>query len=369
MAQQPPIPVRAAVSRIRRYVPGKPVGEVQRELGLHNIIKLASNENPLGPSPKAIAAIRDAASSVHVYPESTAPELAIALEQRLGVEHGHVFVGNGSDEILRLLCAAYLNPNDRVVVPGTSFPTYANAANGVDAQVSTIPLKDFSMDLESMAAAVVGHQHEAKAKIVFLCRPNNPTGTVFDEASFRKFLAHIGNDVLVVVDEAYHEFDTSGFSALSLLSEFRNILVTRTFSKIYGLGGLRIGFGVADPAIWNPLYSMREPFTINYVAQKAALAALEDHEHVEQTISLTAQGRERVYKLCDELGITYIPSYGNFVLVDVARPAQPVYEELLKMGIIVRPGFGLEHHIRVSIGTQAEMDRFEEGFRQVMKAQ
>jgi len=368
---EPPIPIRAALSRVRRYIPGKPVREVQRELGLTDIVKLASNENPLGPSAKAIVAMREAAEHVHQYPESTAPDLQRALAERLGVPEPYVFIGNGSDEVLRLLCATYINPGDRVVVPGTSFPTYANAANAMDAQVSTIPLKDFGMDLESMAEAVVGGgagaAAVAPAKLVFLCRPNNPTGTVFDEASFRRFLDRVGRHVLVVVDEAYHEFDDSGFTALSLLPEFANLVVTRTFSKIYGLGGLRIGFGIARPAVWSALYSVREPFTINYMAQVAALAALQDEAHKEETIALTREGRERIYRLCDELHLTYVPSHGNFVLIDVARPAVPVYDAMLRHGVIVRPGFGLEHHLRVSIGTRSEMDRFEVAFREALQ--
>jgi histidinol-phosphate aminotransferase len=362
----PPIPVRPAIANLRPYVPGKPIAEVQRELGLVDVVKLASNENPLGPSPKARQAMVEAVQEGHIYPESTAPTVKAALARQLGVPAEEIFIGNGSDEILRLLCATYIEPGDRVVVPAPSFPTYANAAKLMGAEVSVVPLRNFAMDLPAMAAAVKGGPGQAPAKIVFLCRPNNPTGTVFAEADFKAFLGEVGPRVLVVVDEAYKEYDTSAFDSLGLLHAYPQVVLTRTFSKIYGLGGLRIGYGIAHPAIWQPLYAVREPFTINSLAQAAALAALGDHEHVERSLAVNAAGKARLYRLCDELGLAYVPSEGNFVLVDLGRPAQPVYEAMLRQGVIVRPGFGLPNHVRITLGTEAEMDRLEAALRKAL---
>ncbi|MFZ5825433.1 MAG: pyridoxal phosphate-dependent aminotransferase, partial [Bacillota bacterium] len=247
----PRFPVRPEVLRLQPYIPGKPVSEVKRELGLADVVKLASNENPLGPSPLAAEAAREAALAAHIYPEPTAPALRQALAGLTGLPPDWIFVGHGSDEILRLLAASYVRAGDRAVVPECSFPNYRAVASLFGAQVKGVPLAGETMDLDAMADASPG------ARLIFLCRPNNPTGAVFPEDAFRRFMERVEPGTLVLVDQAYHEYDTSPFDSLALLERYPNLILTRTFSKAYGLAGLRIGYGLARPEIWSPLLTVR----------------------------------------------------------------------------------------------------------------
>jgi histidinol-phosphate aminotransferase len=339
---------RPELSRLRPYVPGRPIRDVQERYGLAQVVKLASNENPLGPSPLAVAAMQEAMATAHLYPEGTAPLLREALGQRLGVEPDWLLVGNGSDSIIRLLCLAYVRPGDRVVVPGCSFPSYRNFALTAGADVVEIPLRDEAMDLVGMAVAAVG------ARVVFLCRPNNPTGAVFPETEFRAFLAQVPPETLVVVDEAYIEYDTSRFDSLGLLRGHPNLVLLRTFSKIYGLGGVRIGYGIAHPAIWQPCLAVREPFSVSSLAQAAALGALADEAHVTRSRQVNEEGKLMLQAACAELGLTWVPSEANFLFIDLGRPAGPIYETLLTQGVIVRPVAERPTGIRVTIGLPAE---------------
>jgi len=358
----PEYPVRPEVLRLAPYVAGKPAAEVRRELGLTDVVKLASNENPLGPSPLAVAAAAAAAADAHLYPEPSAPPLREALARRLGLPADWLFVGNGSDEILRLLAASYIRPGDRVVVPACSFPNYRTAATLFGAEVTAVPLAAETMDLDAMAAAAKG------ARFVFLCRPNNPTGAVFAEADFLRFMDRVDPGTLVVVDQAYHEFDSSPFDSLAHLRAHPNLILTRTFSKAYGLAGLRVGYGMARPAVWEPLYRVREPFSVNGPAQAAALAALEDEAHLAATLAVTREGKRRLEGLCQGLGLGCTPSEANFLLIDLGRPAEPVFEAMLRAGVIVRPcgAFGRPTCIRVTVGRPEELDRFEAALRRAL---
>lgn len=342
--------VRPEILRLKPYVPGKPIAEVQREYGLDHVVKLASNENPLGPSPRALEALRHAVLQLNIYPESTSPALRKALSARLGLPEDWIMVGNGSDEIFRLLATGYVRPGDRVLVPGCSFPTYRMVSELFGAAVEAIDLKLETMDLETMADQSEG------ARIIFLCRPNNPTGAVFSEVDFRRFLDRIAQQTLVVLDQAYDEYDETPFDALGLLLEYPNLILTRTFSKAYGLAGLRVGYGLARPEIWSPLYACREPFSVNLLAQAAAIAALEDAEHLGATLDLNRVGKLFLAESFRALGLHFIPSHANFVMVDLGRPAGPVFESLVRQGIIVRPcgGFGRPNWIRVTIGRPDE---------------
>lgn len=362
----PLYPVRPEVLRLSPYIPGKPVSEVQRELGLHDVVKLASNENPLGPSPLALEAMRTAGLQSHIYPEPSAPALRQALAAVAGLPADWLFVGNGSDEILRLLAASYIQPGDRAVVPDCSFPNYRAVAHLFGAAVDVVPLQDESMDLAAMAQSAAWG-----ARILFLCRPNNPTGAVFPEDGFRAFMAQVPPESLVLVDQAYHEFDSSPFDSLGLLQTYPNLILTRTFSKAYGLAGLRIGYGMARPEIWAPLLTVREPFSVNGLAQAAALAALQDDAHLSRSLENTREGRTYLEQLCRELGLTYAPSEANFLLIDLGRPAQPVFEGLLRHGVIVRPcgGFGRPTCLRVTVGRPEENRRFADGLRAVLQGQ
>lgn len=350
---------RPEVGRLKPYVPGKPIAEVQQEYGLTEVIKLASNENPLGPSPLALEAILRAAREVHIYPEATARVLRGQLASHVGVPDDWLMVGNGSDELIRLLGATYVRHGDRCLVPGCSFPNYRAVSHLFGARVEEVPLKGESMDLQTMAQLAPG------ARLIFMCRPNNPTGAVFPEEAFRAFMAAISPNTLVLMDQAYHEFDTSTFDSMGLLQQYPNLILTRTFSKAYGLAGVRVGYGMARPEIWAPLYAVREPFSVNVLAQAGAIGALGDQVHLEATLVNNQAGKRFHYELYRDLGLGYIPTHGNFIMVDLGRPAGPVYEEMLRRGVIVRPcgGFGRPTWIRVTIGTPEGNQRFAEALR------
>ncbi|HWI50550.1 MAG TPA: histidinol-phosphate transaminase [Symbiobacteriaceae bacterium] len=358
----PGYPVRPEVLQLQPYVPGKPIAEVQREFGVTEVIKLASNENPLGPSPLAVQAIRQASDQVHIYPEATGRDLREALAAHVGLPADWLMVGNGSDELLRLLAASYARPGDRVVVPGCSFPNYRTVSALFGASVVEVPLAAESMDLAEMARQAPG------ARLIFLCRPNNPTGGVFSADLFHHFMAAVPPETLVLIDEAYHEFDESEFDSLGLLRTFPNLIVTRTFSKAYGLAGLRVGYGMARPEIWQPCYRVREPFSVNVPAQAAALAALQDSAHLAATVSNNRKGKLFLEQLCDSMGLQYVPSQANFVLIDLGRPAGPVFEAMLRQGVIVRPmgGAGRPNAIRVTVGMPGELLRFAEALREAL---
>jgi histidinol-phosphate aminotransferase len=356
------IPVRPEVLHLRPYVPGRPIADVQREFGVDDVIKLASNENPLGPSPLAMEALRLTADQVHIYPEATARVLRQALARHLSLPDDWLMVGNGSDELLRLLAASYVRSGDRVVVPGCSFPNYRAVSDLFGATVDEVPLLADAMDLEAMAALVPG------ARLVFLCRPNNPTGGVFPEDAFRRFMAAVPAETLVLVDQAYHEFDESEFDWHGLLHQYPNLILTRTFSKAYGLAGLRVGYGMARPEIWQPCYVVREPFSVNVPAQAAALAALHDSAHLTATVTNNREGKAFLGRLCTDLGLAFVPSQANFLLIDLGRPAGPVFEALMQHGVIVRPmaGAGRPTCIRVTVGTPSELQRFATALQMVL---
>ena len=361
----PSVAVADHISRLRPYVPGKPIEEVQRELGLKDIIKLASNENPLGPSPRALEALMAAAGGVALYPEGSAPALRRAVSQAVGMPEDTLVFGNGSDEVLHLLALTFLQPGDETVQGDPSFAMYEIYATQCDAVPVLVPLKDFTHDLDAMADAVTD-----KTRMVFIANPNNPTGTIVRRETVARFLDRIPRDVLVVLDEAYDEYvDDPGKPDLrSLVLEGRNIVILHTFSKAYGLAGLRVGYGIMRPEIAALLNRVRSPFNVNLPAQAAAAAALDDKEHVSRTVALNALGRDYFYTEFERLGLPYVPSQGNFVLVDVGRDARVVFEALQHKGVIVRSahGMGLPRHIRVSTGTMPQNQRFIAALKDVL---
>jgi histidinol-phosphate aminotransferase len=361
----PDYPVRPEVLRLKPYVPGRLMADVKREYGLTDVVKLASNENPLGPSPRAVEAVRLAAAEAHIYPEGSARVLRQALGARHGLPEDWIMAGNGSDEILKLLAAAYVRAGDRVIVPGCSFPNYRAVSELFGAVADEVPLKHHTMDLEAMAQLAPG------ARFIFLCSPNNPTGAVFSEEAFRAFMEAVPGETLVLVDQAYHEFDESGGDWLALLRQHPNLILTRTFSKAHGLAALRVGYGLARPELWHPLYLVREPFTINALAQAAALAALDDRAHLEATLQNNRRGKAFLVGVCEVLGLGYIPTEANFLMIDLGRPAASVFEGLLKHGVIVRPGggFGRPTCIRVTVGTPEQNERFAAAVREVLGVQ
>ena len=359
------VPVANHISRLRPYVPGKPIEEVQRELGLTDVIKLASNENPLGPSPRALAALTATASGVALYPEGSAPALRRAVSQATGMPEETLVFGNGSDEVLHLLALTFLQPGDETVQGDPSFAMYEIYATQSDAVPVLVPLKNYTHNLDAMADAVTD-----KTRIVFVANPNNPTGTFVRRGAVERFLDRIPRNVLVVFDEAYDEYvsDPDKPDLRPFVLEGRNIVILHTFSKAYGLAGLRVGYGITRTEIAEVLNRVRSPFNVNLPAQAAAAAALTDTEHVARTVALNAEGRNYFYAEFERMGLEYVPSEGNFVLVDVGRDAREVFQALQHKGVIVRSahGMGLPRHISVTTGTMPQNQRFIAALKEVL---
>ena len=338
------------------YQPGKPIEEVEREYGIRDSIKLASNENPLGPSPRALAALREAASGVHRYPDGGGFYLKQKLAKKLGVAAEEIALGNGSNEILELVARTFLRPGEDAVMSAQAFVVYASVVQAAAGIPRVVPLRDFTHDLDAMAAAI-----RKSTRLVFLGNPNNPTGTIYRRDAFERFLARVPRDVVVVADDAYAEYvvDPEYPRTLEYRSPERLLLTLRTFSKIYGLAGLRIGYGIGSAEMIDALERIRQPFNVNLLAQAAALAALDDDQHVERSRRANREGMEYLENEFRRLGLDFVPSQANFVLVRVGDGAA-VYERLLRRGVIVRPvaGYGFPEHVRVTVGTGEENRRF-----------
>lgn len=350
----PPPPLRSAVRDMKPYVPGKPLEDIQREFGLADVVKLASNESPIGPSPKAAQAAAQSLAKAHIYPEPTSRALREALAERWGWRPEGTFVGNGSDEVFRLLAETYLEAGDVVVAPTPSFSVYKSVAQLMGARCVEVPLAGYDHDLPAMARAA------REARLAFVCSPNNPTGTVVGMEELRAFMDAVPPECIVVLDEAYAEFDASGFDARPLLGRWPNLVVSRTFSKAYGLAGLRLGYAFADPELLAPLFTTRDPFGVNRMAQEAGLAALSDEDHLRRTIQVVTEGRRVLENGFRDLGLAYVPSQANFILVEIGDHAKAVVDRMLRAGVVVRhtASFGLPRHVRVSVGTPRENERF-----------
>lgn len=360
--------VRQSVLKLKPYVPGKPIEEVKRELGLpddFSIIKLASNENVLGPSPRAVEAMKNAAQDVWLYPDDTCFELKNALAAHWNVTPDHFVVGNGSDEVIHFLALAFLDSNrgDEVIFGSPSFVQYKAAAMIADCAFHAVPL-DAQMrhDLPAMKAKI-----NPRTRLIFVCTPNNPTGTTTSRAEFEEFLGDLPSHVLVVLDEAYAEYaDENAPRGMDYIYN-HNVLALRTFSKAYAIAGTRVGYGLARPELIAMLQQVRGPFNVNTLAQVAAIAALGDQEHIERSVEVNARGRAQLQCAFDEMGLEYIPSQANFVLVNIGIDAAASFNELLKRGVIVRTGtpFGLDTWLRVTVGTAPMNERFIAALREI----
>lgn len=355
--------VHPDIAALSPYVPGKPIEELQRELGLTRVIKLASNENALGPSPKALAVITDAIATLHRYPDGGAFRLREALADRWKVTSDHIILGNGSDEILGLLARTFLSPGDEAVMADHTFVIYKMEVTAAHGKAVTVPLKQWRHDVTAMADAIT-----ARTRLLFLCNPNNPTGTMISAEEVARLLTRIPEQVVVVFDEAYFEYvRSSAFpDSMAYVKQGRNAIVLRTFSKIYGLAGLRIGYGVTTPEITNLLNRVRPPFNANSIAQCAALAALKDDEHVAKSRAVNQAGMEQVVKGLAALGLTPVPSETNFVYFDVGRDGRQVFDALLRQGVIVRHIEG--RMIRVTIGQAEDNQIFLAALARVLQA-
>jgi histidinol-phosphate aminotransferase len=355
--------VHPDIAALSPYVPGKPIEELQRELGLARVVKLASNENPLGPSPKAMAVINEGVATLHRYPDGGAFRLREALADRWKVTADQVILGNGSDEILGLLARTFLSPGDEAVMADHTFVIYRMEVMAAHGKAVVVPLVQWRHDVMAMAAAIT-----ERTRLLFLCNPNNPTGTMVSGEEVAQLLARVPEHVVVVFDEAYFEYVRSSQfpDSMAYVKQGRNAIVLRTFSKIYGLAGLRIGYGVTTPEIANFLNRVRPPFNANSLAQRAALAALDDDEHVAKSRAVNQAGMEQVVNGLRRLGLAPAPSEANFVYFDVGRDGRHVFESLLRLGVIVRHIEG--RMIRVTIGQAAENEALLTALGQVLEA-
>lgn len=348
------------------YQPGKPIEEVKRELGLTEVIKLASNENPFGSSPKAKEAIVSLIEQASIYPDGGAVDLANAVAAYHGVESNQVIFGAGSDEVILMICRAFLVKGEEMITAWPTFPQYKHNAEIEGAVTIEVPVDAAGKhDLQAMLAAVTD-----KTKIIWVCNPNNPTGTMNTEAEIRAFLQAVPSHVLVVLDEAYAEYNVSGQypDGAALLKEYGNLVLLRTFSKIYGLASLRVGYGLGRADVIRSINQVREPFNTSSFGQKAALAALSDQSFIDFCREQNDKGIKQVTAAFDRLGLPYFEAHGNFVMVDVQRPGGPVFQSLLRKGIIVRhdPAWGYPTMIRVTVGSEEQNGKFLAALEQVL---
>lgn len=338
------------------YVPGKSASEIEREYGLQSVVKIASNENPLGPSPRAVAAMQKALLELHRYPDGDATDLRAELGRRFGAAPKRVLLGNGSNEILTLLARVLLGPGDEAVMSEGAFIVYLLATQSSGATRIAVPSRDDGHDLDAMADAIT-----AKTRVVFLANPNNPTGTLFRRPEWERFLGRVPDDVVVVADNAYAEYvvDPEYPDTLTDIDAHPGLVATRTFSKIHGLAGLRIGYGVGPEWLVDLVDRVRDPFNVNQVAQVGALAALDDESHVRTSREVNRQGLRFLERACRALGLPFVTSHGNFLLIEMGD-AQNAFEALLRAGVITRPvaGYGYPKHLRVSVGTPDENTAF-----------
>lgn len=345
------------IIEIAPYVAGKPIAEVEREYGIKNSIKLASNENPLGPSPKAMEAIVHAVSNVHRYPDEPSYELLNRLAAQMEVKPEQVIIGNGSDEILGYLSRAFLQPGDEVIVPTPSFLMYTIVAQTAGAHQVTVPLKDMGIDLQRVLDSVT-----PKTRLIFICNPNNPTGSIVKHDEFSRFLDALPSDVVVVLDEAYIEFvrDAKCARGVSFIEHDSPVVAVRTFSKAYGLAGLRVGYGVMPVEVAAVLNKVRMPFNVNSLAHAAALAALEDTAFLHQTVELTHKSLDFFYSELKKRQIRYFSTQSNFFLINVGQDANQVFKAMLRQGVIVRSmaGYGYPEYIRINTGLPEENVKF-----------
>ncbi|MBI5410222.1 MAG: histidinol-phosphate transaminase [Nitrospirae bacterium] len=348
------------IKTLTPYVPGKPLEELERELGIKGSIKLASNENPLGPSPLAIQALRKGLKDLNRYPDGSCHYLRQALSEKLRVSPDEIIFGNGSNEIIELAVRTFLAPGDEALMAHPSFVVYSSIAQAAHGNNIIVPLKGQRHDLQEMASRIT-----EKTKIIFIANPNNPTGTINTKDEMDAFMEKIPEGVLVVVDEAYYEYVSAPDYAdgMKYFRQDRDILILRTFSKIYGLAGLRIGYAIAKASIITEMNKVRQPFNINSPAQKAALAALKDEKHLAKTKRINERGKKYLYKELEALGMDYVPTEANFIYIPLKKDtAFKLYNDLLQKGVIIRPmGAGA---VRVTIGLPEENKRFMEALKE-----
>jgi histidinol-phosphate aminotransferase len=357
--------VRKNILDVSPYIGGKPIEETKRQLGLKDVIKLASNENPIGASPKAVEAIRKAAFGVNRYPDSQGFCLKKKLAKNLGVNSSNIVLGNGSDELIDIIIKTFVEDDENIVTSDTTFLEYEIIASVYGRKITKVPLRYFKYDLESIKRKV-----DKKTKIVFIANPNNPTGTYVTKYELDDFMSGLPENILVVLDEAYDAFiDVNDFPNTLERFKKKNIIILKTFSKSYGLAGLRIGYAVANEELAGYMERARQPFNINSLAQAGALAALDDKEFLRKTRKTVLEGKSYLYDNLKRLGLAYVPTVSNFILIDAGQDGYGLFEKMLKFGVIVRDmkQYGLKNFIRVTIGTKKENERFIKVLRKILK--
>lgn len=355
---------RKGISDLKPYIPGKPIEDVKRELGLKEVIKLASNETSVGPSPLAVEAVIKEVKNIHLYPEATSRLLREKLADKLKIDKEMIIFGNGADDILDLIGMAFINEGDEVITSETTFPAYRTAVKIMGGKFVSVKLKDFRFNLEGIAEKI-----NEKTKMIFLCNPNNPTGTILTKEEVNGFMEKISQDIIVVFDEAYCDYveNKSYANGLSFVSEGKNVIVVRTFSKIAGIAGVRIGYAIARQELISCLRRVVNPFTTNRLAQVAALASLDDEKHRKKVLNSNHEGKKYLYQELNKLELFYISTETNFIFIDVKEDSEIIFNKLLKKGVIVRPGkpYGCVNFIRVTIGTAYENQKFIQAIREI----
>ncbi len=357
--------VAPGLASLKPYIPGKPLSELEREYGVTESIKLASNENPLGPGPGVRAAIAAQLDELTRYPDGGAFELRRVLAERHGLDPQAVTVGNGSNDVLDMIARVFLWPGRESLFSEYAFAVYALSSTAVGATLVQVPASQYGHDLAAMRERVT-----ANTGVIWIANPNNPTGTRLTASALRTFVASVPAEVIVVIDEAYFEYVEADDhpDASRWLADFPNLVVTRTFSKAYGLAALRIGYGLSHPDVADLLNRVRQPFNVDSFAQAAAIAALADQDYLRRSVALNNAGMTRLLEGIGQLGLDYTPSAGNFLTIDLGRDAAPVDEALLRLGVVTRPiaNYGLPNHLRVSIGLPEEIERFLGALEQVL---
>lgn len=358
--------VREEIKNMKRYVAGKPISEVKRELGIETVVKMASNENPLGASPKVKEAILRTYEDVSLYPDSGSFGLRQELSQMTGRPMEEIFVGGGSDSLIKVISSTMLSSGDEIIMGEHSFSRYEDNAKLMGAVVVKTDMEKLVLNLDAMEKAIT-----EKTKIIYLCNPNNPTGSSFGKADFEAFMGKVSSDILVIMDEAYREYVTREdyFDALDYLDDHKNLIVLRTFSKAYGMASLRVGYGFADPELVGYFYRVVDPFDVNLFAQEAAVAALRDQAFLKEVIERNTEGKLFFYRELEEMGLPYVVSDTNFILWDTKSDDMEIFKRLMKKGYIIRPGgfLGIPGHIRVTISTMENNRGFMKAYKEVLK--
>jgi len=351
------------VTKLQPYVPGKPIEELERELGISNIVKLASNENPLGPSDKVLAALAQASKEVTRYPDGNGFTLKAAIAEKYQLNSEQITLGNGSNDVLELIARAFVSPDEEILFSQYAFAVYPIVTQAIGAKALIAPARDFGHDLQAMSTLI-----SEKTKVIFIANPNNPTGSYLPVSELAAFIAQVPPSTLVVLDEAYVEYGEQDVDSISLLAHYANLIITRTFSKAYGLAGLRVGYALSHPEVADLLNRIRQPFNVNSLALAAATVALNDDDYIAKTKQCNDKGMTQLIAGFDALALSYIPSKGNFITVDVKRNGEQVFADLLDLGVIVRPvaNYGLPKHIRVSIGLEHENQRLLDALGQIV---